>query len=60
MELNKIIGPAAIVLGTILLVISFFEPSGFLVDSNWFVLMSVCIIVAGIVGHIFAQKYWKK
>ena len=60
MELNKIIGPAIIALGSLMLVISFFEPSGMLVDSNWFVLLSVCVIVAGVVAHIFAQKYWKK
>lgn len=60
MELNKIIGPLIILLGAVMLVVSFFEPSGKLVDSNYFVLAGVCVIVLGVVAHIFAQKYWKK
>ena len=53
-EMKNYIGIAAIVLGALLLVISYF--TGTLVDFNWFNYMALALIVAGIVAHIIVTK----
>lgn len=53
-EMKNYIGIAAIVLGALILVISYFTNT--LVDYNWVQILALLFIVAGIVGHIIVTK----
>ena len=53
--MKKNIGIALIVLGTILLLVSYFQ-KGYLVDCNWWNALSLLLIIAGIVSHIVITK----
>ena len=52
--MKNYIGIAAIVLGALILVISYFTHS--LVDYNGVQVLALVLIVAGIVGHIIVTK----
>lgn len=52
--MKNYIGIAAIVVGALILVISYFTNT--LVDYNWVQLLALLFIVAGIVGHIIVTK----
>lgn len=52
--MKNYIGIAAIVLGALILVISYFTRT--LVDYNWVQALALVLIVAGIVGHIIVTK----
>lgn len=52
--MKNYMGIVAIVLGAILLVISYF--TGSLVDYNWVQILALLLIVAGIVAHIIITK----
>ena len=53
--MKKYSGIVLIVLGTIMLLVSYFQ-KGYLVDSNWWNLLSLVFIIAGIVTHIAVIK----
>lgn len=52
--MKNYMGIVAIVLGAILLVISYL--TGSLVDYNWVQILALLLIVAGIVAHIIITK----
>lgn len=52
--MTKYLGVAMIVLGTIMLVISYISQS--LVDMNWYQLLSMVAIIAGVALHIYFLK----
>ncbi len=54
-NMKKYSGIVLIVLGTIMLLVSYFQ-KGYLVDSNWWNLLSLVFIIAGIVTHIVVIK----
>ena len=54
-NMKKYSGIVLIVLGTIMLLVSYFQ-KGYLVDSNWWNLLSLVFIIAGIVTHIAVIK----
>lgn len=54
--MKNYIGIAIIMLGAILLVACYLEPTGAMVDSNIFPLAGVAAIVAGIVAHVQILK----
>lgn len=49
------LGLALIVLGTVLLLISYFQ-NGYLVDCNWWNIVSLILVIAGIITHITITK----
>ncbi len=53
--MKNYIGIAGIVLGALILVISYFTKT--LVDYNWVQILALLFIVAGIVGHIIVTKH---
>ncbi len=53
--MKKYSGIVLIVLGTIMLLVSYFQ-KGYLVDCNWWNMLSLLFIIAGIVTHIVVTK----
>lgn len=49
------LGILMIIVGTIMLVASYVE-NGYLVDCNWWGILALVIIIAGIVSHIAITK----
>lgn len=52
--MTKYLGVALIVIGTIMLVISYISQT--LVDMNWYQLLAMVAIIAGVAVHIIALK----
>ncbi len=54
----KHLGLALVILGAVLLVLTMLVPAmGDMADQNWYTLGSVILIVAGLLAHIFFNKY---
>ena len=52
--MTKYLGVALIVIGTIMLVISYLSQT--LVDMNWYQLLAIVAIIAGVAVHIITLK----
>lgn len=52
--MNKYLGVALIVLGTIMLTVSYLTQT--LVNFNWFQLLAIVAIIAGVAMHIVALR----